>query len=198
MPPADSSGGTTKEGTKVKVDFETDVGAGALLQPRRLRRRGVFPAKRLGCGLRRMGGARGGNVASAVAVEHIKEKLLGGFREDLPQEGLRDLLVQAVTGANGRRVPAGPGAGRAAGHGHHRRGAGGHPGRAPRGPRGRQPGLPEKRGGLPADHHGPLLRPGPGELRPDHQRGGPGPPPAEHHHPGAGGPPHGGVRLRPL
>ena len=84
----------------MKVDFETDVGAvrssnqdacdGGLGQQ----------GQRLGRGVRRHGRANGGNVASAMAVESIRRRLLEGFHQDITREGVRCLLLEAVTEAN--------------------------------------------------------------------------------------------------
>ncbi|MBQ3970340.1 MAG: Stp1/IreP family PP2C-type Ser/Thr phosphatase [Clostridia bacterium] len=47
-----------------------------------------------------MGGARGGSVASAEAVEEISRILCEGFSFDLTDEQLKELLVSAVLSAN--------------------------------------------------------------------------------------------------
>ena len=47
-----------------------------------------------------MGGANGGNVASAVAAKEIKEFLTSGFDENMSRENLKSLLLNAVSQAN--------------------------------------------------------------------------------------------------
>ena len=47
-----------------------------------------------------MGGARGGNVASAIAVQTIREELLAGFHSSLSQPNVKNLLLNAVSRAN--------------------------------------------------------------------------------------------------
>ncbi len=47
-----------------------------------------------------MGGANGGNVASAVAAKEIKEFLVAGFDENLSRENIKSLLLNAVSSAN--------------------------------------------------------------------------------------------------
>lgn len=47
-----------------------------------------------------MGGANGGNVASALALEHIKGYLLKGFQPGLSAGSMKSLLLNAVRGAN--------------------------------------------------------------------------------------------------
>lgn len=47
-----------------------------------------------------MGGANGGNVASAVAAKEIKEFLIRGFDENMSRENVKSLLLNAVSGAN--------------------------------------------------------------------------------------------------
>ena len=115
----------------MKVDFETDVGAvrssnqdacdGGLGQQ----------GQRLGRGVRRHGRANGGNVASAMAVESIRRRLLEGFHQDITRGG------RPLPAAGGRDrgqqggVPPLPGGAGAAGHGHHGGGAGGLEGHPP-------------------------------------------------------------------
>lgn len=47
-----------------------------------------------------MGGARGGKTASSAAVTYITEHITNGYRDDMDNEALMDLLVSAVKGAN--------------------------------------------------------------------------------------------------
>lgn len=47
-----------------------------------------------------MGGARGGNVASAVALEKMQECLLDGFRKDLGREDIKNLILNTVRRGN--------------------------------------------------------------------------------------------------
>lgn len=47
-----------------------------------------------------MGGANGGNIASAVAAKEIKEFLIRGFDENMSRENVKSLLLNAVSGAN--------------------------------------------------------------------------------------------------
>mgnify|MGYP002227799401 CR=1 FL=1 len=181
----------------MRVDFETDVGA-------------VRSSNQdsCDCGLFSpnsawvivcdgMGGANGGNVASAIAVETIREQLLSGYDENLSKPNLKNLMINAINRANEEvhRVslerPELHGMGTTvvllvAAKG------------TLTWPRGGQPCLPAPRGRPHPNYHGPLLCAGFGELWPNHPRGGPGPPQAEHHHPGAGRPRGGPLRLRRL
>lgn len=47
-----------------------------------------------------MGGANGGNVASSVAVQKIREILTAGYEENMSSENIRCLMLNAVNGAN--------------------------------------------------------------------------------------------------
>ena len=47
-----------------------------------------------------MGGANGGNVASAVAVEKIREIIISEFNENMSKENLRAMMLNAVNRAN--------------------------------------------------------------------------------------------------
>ena len=47
-----------------------------------------------------MGGANGGNVASAIAVETIREQILAGFNENLSKPNIKNLMVNAISRAN--------------------------------------------------------------------------------------------------
>lgn len=47
-----------------------------------------------------MGGVNGGNVASAIAVKVISEKLAEGCREGMEEAYVRDLLLNAIAAAN--------------------------------------------------------------------------------------------------
>lgn len=84
----------------MRVDFETDVGA-------------VRSSNQdsCDCGLFSpnsawvivcdgMGGANGGNVASSIAVETIREQLLSGYDENLSKPNLKNLMINAINRAN--------------------------------------------------------------------------------------------------
>ena len=84
----------------MRVDFETDVGA-------------VRSSNQdsCDCGLFSqnsawaivcdgMGGANGGNVASAIAVETIREQILSGINENLSKPNLKNLMINAINRAN--------------------------------------------------------------------------------------------------
>lgn len=47
-----------------------------------------------------MGGVKGGNVASSIAVEKISETLLSGYHEGMDNEAVRGLIAKAVSNAN--------------------------------------------------------------------------------------------------
>jgi len=47
-----------------------------------------------------MGGANGGNVASSVAVQKIREFLIAGFDENMSRENIKSLMLNAVSRAN--------------------------------------------------------------------------------------------------
>lgn len=47
-----------------------------------------------------MGGARGGKVASSLAVEHISEVINTGYRDEMTGEEIADMLIAAVEEAN--------------------------------------------------------------------------------------------------
>lgn len=84
----------------MKVDYSTDVGA--------VRESNQDSCE---CGLFSqdsawvivcdgMGGANGGNVASAVAAQEIKSFLTAGFDENMSRENIKSLLLNAVSRAN--------------------------------------------------------------------------------------------------
>ena len=47
-----------------------------------------------------MGGARGGNVASALAVKVIAERIAGGYRDNMTPQSVRHVLESAIAAAN--------------------------------------------------------------------------------------------------
>lgn len=47
-----------------------------------------------------MGGANGGNVASSLATETIREEILNTFHQDLSRENIKTLMLNAVRKAN--------------------------------------------------------------------------------------------------
>lgn len=47
-----------------------------------------------------MGGVKGGNVASSIAVEKISETLLTGYHEGMDSEAIRSLIARAISNAN--------------------------------------------------------------------------------------------------
>ena len=47
-----------------------------------------------------MGGAKGGNVASAIAVKVMAERITEGFRENMTAQSMRYMLESAVAAAN--------------------------------------------------------------------------------------------------
>lgn len=47
-----------------------------------------------------MGGVKGGNVASSIAVEKISETLLTGYHEGMDSEAIRSLIAMAISNAN--------------------------------------------------------------------------------------------------
>lgn len=49
-----------------------------------------------------MGGANGGNVASSVAVKEISRRLKRGYRDNLTDDEIVDLLIEIVQKANGK------------------------------------------------------------------------------------------------
>lgn len=84
----------------MRVDYETDVGA--------IRESNQDSCE---CGLFSkdsawvvvcdgMGGANGGNVASSVAVQKIREFLTAGFDENMSRENIKSLMLNAVSRAN--------------------------------------------------------------------------------------------------
>mgnify|MGYP002235722554 CR=1 FL=1 len=110
-----------------------------------------------------MGGANGGNVASAIAVETIREQILAGFNENLSKPNIKNLMVNAISRANeavhkaSLEQPELRGMGTTvvlliATKGTLHTAMWGQPGLSP------PPGRAEP------DHHGPLLCAGPGEL----------------------------------
>ncbi len=47
-----------------------------------------------------MGGANGGDVASGIAVNRISEQILAGYSAKINEDGIRDLISEAVLDAN--------------------------------------------------------------------------------------------------
>lgn len=89
-----------KEGTDMRVDFATDTGA--------VRRSNQDACK---CGVFSessawavvcdgMGGANGGNVASEIAVNRIEELLKSRFSEEMGNNNMKSLVINAIHRAN--------------------------------------------------------------------------------------------------
>lgn len=47
-----------------------------------------------------MGGANGGNIASATAVEYISEKIADLYKDDMTKDQIGELMVEIVVNAN--------------------------------------------------------------------------------------------------
>lgn len=89
-----------KEGTDMKVDYASDVGA-VRSTNQDCCDGGLFSqnsAWAVVCD--GMGGARGGNVASAIATEQIRSAVTSGFTENLSKENIKNLMINAVRRAN--------------------------------------------------------------------------------------------------
>lgn len=84
----------------MRVDFETDVGA-VRSSNQDSCDCGLFsPNSAWAIVCDGMGGANGGNVASAMAVESIREQILSGFDENMSKPNLKNLIINAINKAN--------------------------------------------------------------------------------------------------
>ena len=84
----------------MRVDFETDVGV-VRSSNQDSCDCGLFsPNSAWAIVCDGMGGANGGNVASALAVETIREEVLSGFDENMSKQNLKNLMVNAINRAN--------------------------------------------------------------------------------------------------
>lgn len=84
----------------MRVDFETDVGA-VRSSNQDSCDCGLFsPNSAWAIVCDGMGGANGGNVASAVAVETIRQQILSGFDENMSKPNLKNLMINAINRAN--------------------------------------------------------------------------------------------------
>lgn len=84
----------------MRVDFETDVGA-VRSSNQDSCDCGLFsPNSAWAIVCDGMGGANGGNVASSIAVETIREQLIAGFDENMSRPNLKNLMINALNRAN--------------------------------------------------------------------------------------------------
>lgn len=89
-----------KEGTNMRVDFATDTGA-VRTSNQDACRCGLFSEKSAWAAVcDGMGGANGGNVASAIAVEQIEGRLKESFSPGMSQGNIKSMLMNAVCEAN--------------------------------------------------------------------------------------------------
>lgn len=84
----------------MRVDYCTDVGAVRPLNEDSCECGLFSPGSAWAVVCDGMGGANGGNVASSVAAQKIKEFLIAGFNENMSRHDLKNLMINAVNRAN--------------------------------------------------------------------------------------------------
>ncbi len=84
----------------MKVDFRTEVGAVRASNEDSCECGLFSPDSAWAIVCDGMGGANGGNVASAVALEKMRQFLMDGFHENLSRENIKSLMLNAVSRAN--------------------------------------------------------------------------------------------------
>lgn len=84
----------------MKVDYGTDVGAVRESNQDSCECGSFSPDSAWAVVCDGMGGANGGNIASAVAADKIREFLTAGFDENMSRENIKSLMLNAVSRAN--------------------------------------------------------------------------------------------------